>query len=269
MTSKTASSSNGVNLTSDSNTDLEQREVEITEDHDVEIPDVYPNFYIAAALGAVKLFEEVQPDVLPRILTPNNNTILHISIASQVPKNTGVGEFLGSRKLHTSRQHSSNNFVEEILKKCPSLLLKVNDRDETPLHTAARCSDPAIVEVLFKCAETQHEDPESRLGAVRQMLGMVDRMKNTPLHVAAMTGSTRVVKLLTEKDRDFPYSANGHGQTPLYIASRLGDLTMVDEILQNCKELAHGGPNGQTALHAAAMRESPGNFVFSCNILIV
>lgn len=42
------------------------------------------------------------------------------------------------------------------------------------------------------------------------------------------------MKNLLKADTDFPYSANGRGETPLYIAAASGNDNMVAEILENC-----------------------------------
>lgn len=201
-----------------------------------------PNFYRAASIGAVEYFRRIPTNLLSLIVSPNRNTILHVNIASQDTKSSNI----------------STKFVKQILERCPSLLLQVNNKGETPLHTAARFWDSSIVEVLIKFLEAQHEDPESGLKAAKQMLRMVDNEKNTALHVAALSNSTRVVEILTRKDPNYLYSVNEYGQTPLYIAAVLKNQIMVAAILNNCKSVAHDGPNGKTALHAAAIM-SPGN----------
>lgn len=88
---------------------------------------------------------------------------------------------------------------------------------KSPMHTAVTCSNSAIAKVLIQCAEAQHRDPWNGLGTARQMLRMVDNMKNTALQLVVLSRSTHVTKILIEKDLDSPYYANDHGQIPSYL----------------------------------------------------
>ncbi|XP_052293047.1 ankyrin repeat-containing protein NPR4-like [Citrus sinensis] len=91
------------------------------------------------------------------------------------------------------------------------------------------------------------------------MLGMTNDEKNTALLEAVQHGSLDVVKMLIKADPDVPYSANCRGETPLYMAAARGIYfyEMVAEISENCPSAAHEGPNGKTALHAAAISYEP------------
>jgi ankyrin repeat protein len=83
---------------------------------------------------------------------------------------------------------------------------------------------------------------------------MTNEEQDTALHEAARNMRSHVVEILTKEDPEFSYSANVHGETPLYIAvSSWGQERekVIDEILTNCISVDYGGPNGRTALHAA------------------
>ncbi|KAG5224863.1 ankyrin repeat-containing protein [Salix suchowensis] len=87
------------------------------------------------------------------------------------------------------------------------------------------------------------------------MLRMTNGEGDTALHEAARNKRGHVVEILTKEDPDFSYSANVHGETPLYIAASVGwrpeQDKVIDEILRNCISVDYGGPHGRTALHAA------------------
>ncbi|KAG6736021.1 hypothetical protein POTOM_060812 [Populus tomentosa] len=89
------------------------------------------------------------------------------------------------------------------------------------------------------------------------MLRMTTEEQDTALHEAARNRRSHVVEILTKEDPEFSYSANVHGETPLYIAAASGRgqerEKVIDEILTNCISVDYGGPNGRTALHAAIM----------------
>ncbi|ESR33733.1 hypothetical protein CICLE_v10006548mg, partial [Citrus x clementina] len=118
-------------------------------------------------------------------------------------------------------KNGSTKFMEEILEICPSVLPQVNAKGDTPLHLAAKFGHSNI--------------------------------NNTALHEAGCHGNVQVVKILTGQDPDYPYSANNYGKTQLYLAAKGRYSEMVIELLENSTSVSYEGPNGKTALHAAAM----------------
>ncbi|ESR33735.1 hypothetical protein CICLE_v10004657mg [Citrus x clementina] len=199
-----------------------------------------PNFLKAAAAGNSEPFKDMPREVIGILFTAKTkNTILHINIISQ------------------ERENASTKFAEEILEKCPSLLLQVNAKGDTPLHVAAKFGHSDIVRVLVERAKLlQHdnEELESGIRTVRHMIRMTNHEKNTALHEAVCHRNVDVVKILTKEDPDYPYSANNDGKTPLYMAADYGSSDMVLALLENSTSASHEGPNGKTALHAAAMK---------------
>ncbi|KAK0606578.1 hypothetical protein LWI29_000981 [Acer saccharum] len=217
-----------------------------------------PQLYDAAVEGNIEPFKDTVRD-LDSIVTPNKNTILHINIMS---------------RNRSSMETASTKFMEDILDRCPSLLLQVNVNAETPLHVAAKCGHSDMVEFLIKStaktqdedlesdtveclikstAKTQDEELESGIGASRRILRMTNNEGNTALHEAVKYEHLDVVKILTKEDPDFTYTSNNRGETPLYIAAAKHSLEVVVEILQTCTSPAHEGPDQMTALHVAAM----------------
>ncbi|KAK9180141.1 hypothetical protein WN943_029348 [Citrus x changshan-huyou] len=188
---------------------------------------IYPNFFNAAAAGDAETFKRnTTSDEIESLLTAQTkNTILHINIISQ------------------KRKNGSTKFIGEMLKKCPSLLLQVNAKGDTPLHLAAKFGHSNIVSFLIERAKL----------AAWQMMRMTNNEKNTALHEAVCHGNVQVVKILTKQDPDYPYSENKYGKTSLYMAAEGRYSEMVIELLENCTSVSHEGPNGKTALHAAAM----------------
>ncbi|KAH9791134.1 ANK REP REGION domain-containing protein [Citrus sinensis] len=198
-----------------------------------------PHFFKAAAAGNSEPFKDMAGEVIESLLTAKiKNTILHINIISQ------------------ERENLSTKFVEEILEKCPSLLLQVNAKGDTPLHVAAKFGHSDMVRFLVeraKLPQHENEELESGVGAAKQMIRMTNNEKNTALHEAACCENVDVVKILTKEDPDYPYSANNYGKTPLYMAAESSSSDMVLALLENSTPVSHEGPNGKTALHAAAM----------------
>ncbi|XP_006420489.2 ankyrin repeat-containing protein At5g02620 [Citrus clementina] len=188
---------------------------------------IYPNLFNAAAAGDAETFKRnTTSDEIESLLTAQTkNTILHINIISQ------------------KRKNGSTKFIGEMLEICPSLLLQVNAKGDTPLHLATKFAHSNIVSFLIERAKL----------AAWQMMRMTNNEKNTALHEAVCHGNVQVVKILTKQDPDSPYSANKYGKTPLYMVAEGRYSEMVIELLENCTSVSHEGPNGKTALHAAAM----------------
>ncbi|KDO39433.1 hypothetical protein CISIN_1g047844mg, partial [Citrus sinensis] len=204
------------------------------------------DLYEAAAKGEIEPFNQLAIDrQLGSLVTHKKNTVLHVNIIASYTQNK-EGESV------------STKFVERIIEMCPSLLLQVNAKGDAPLHVAARYGHAAVVEALIEIAK-QESDQEIESGVestARHMLGMKNDEEDTALHEAVQSGSLDVVKILLGADPAFPYSANGSGETPLYLAAARAHKEISAEILQKCPSPAHEGPNGKTALHAAVCSRS-------------
>ncbi|XP_027158328.1 ankyrin repeat-containing protein At5g02620-like [Coffea eugenioides] len=89
------------------------------------------------------------------------------------------------------------------------------------------------------------------------MLRMANVDGNTALHEAVRNSFYEVAKLLVQEDPEFHYRPNYAMETPLYLAVEKGYHDIADLILVTCKSSSYLGPGNRTALHAAAIRNSP------------
>ncbi|GMJ09822.1 hypothetical protein like AT4G03500 [Hibiscus trionum] len=194
------------------------------------------DLYNAAERGDIEVFNNYQGDELESLRTPDRNTVLHVYLAA-------------------SNKFSFSDFTTQILNRCPSLLLQANNKGQTPLHIAARYGPSTAVKFLIQFqAQGDVEQQGIAEDAVRRMLRKTDLESNTPLHIAAWYGGRGVVQELLEFEHpDFPYSINRKQESPLYIAARRGDGPLLDILVKKLESVAHGGPHGRTALHAAVM----------------
>ncbi|KAF2317600.1 hypothetical protein GH714_025164 [Hevea brasiliensis] len=106
--------------------------------------------------------------------------------------------------------------------------------------------------------ESEEEPRESEMAAVRKMLRMTNKNKETALHEAARNKrSLGVVEAImsNEDPAEFTYSSNNRGETPLYLAvkNRNGRIACALLLHYDSELLAYGGPNGKTALHEASV----------------
>ncbi|XP_019183715.1 PREDICTED: protein ACCELERATED CELL DEATH 6-like [Ipomoea nil] len=169
----------------------------------------------------------------------------------------------GNTVLHVAALHGRQHFVENILRgkdnnHAPallSLLFAQNKKRESALHYAAEKGYANIVSILIS-ATKEYMDVESGVGEM-EMVRMTDNLMDTALHKAVRMRHFAVVKLLVEMDDEFEYPANNAGETPIYIAARLGFRDGLQQLLNTCKNPTYGGPLGRNAIHAS-LESSPG-----------
>ncbi|KAF7840528.1 ankyrin repeat-containing protein [Senna tora] len=184
--------------------------------------------YRAAVKGDTNAFKKVKGHTeIESILTPQNNTILHVHFTGDI----------------------SEAFVEEILLMCPSLLTKLNAKGETLLHIASRYGHCRAVQKLIQIAK-HHLQVEGGKGFIR---AVSDHKKDTALHEAVCYNHIQVVDILTKEDPQLSNFVNSEGETPLYLAAERAYGDIVVKILENCESPKQDGPNGRTALHASIL----------------
>ncbi|KAK5837500.1 hypothetical protein PVK06_013310 [Gossypium arboreum] len=132
------------------------------------------SLYKAAAEGNIEVFNNKQGLQLESLKTPNHDNLLHVNLASQefaklsTIKIISVGFVSSYRFLNsfvtTIEREKKSDFIEQIPSKCPSLLLQMNAKGQTPLHVAARYGHSAIVKLLIKsCVKARDGDLELRM----------------------------------------------------------------------------------------------------------
>ncbi|XP_027158327.1 ankyrin repeat-containing protein At5g02620-like [Coffea eugenioides] len=162
--------------------------------------------------------------------------------------------------LHVLAQScDSANVVQDILDGHGRLLMKLNKRGETALHLAARKGHSGVVRALIDYAKSGaggYWFPPC-FDRCKWMLRMASKAGNTALHEAVRNNFYDIAKLLVQEDPEFRYPHKYALKTPLYLAVEKGRHNIMVLILESCKTPSYLGPGHKTALHAAAIWNSP------------
>ncbi|KAF5946836.1 hypothetical protein HYC85_017064 [Camellia sinensis] len=191
------------------------------------------SLYRAAMEGNTEILNQ-NKNHLKKQLTPNNNTVLHVSA-----------------------QFGHIQCVMEILNMCSSTYRKANSRGNTSLHIAAREGHSIIVRALIEYANALNEELENGVGTAKDMMRMSSKAKDTTLHEAVKNHYPIAVQSLTQEDPEFCHPAN-NVETPLYLVVERGYVRLVFVILETCTIPAYGGPGGRIALNSAIIHNLEG-----------
>ena len=166
----------------------------------------------------------------------------------------------GNTPLHIAVQFGHKGVVVEIYNRCRSLLTRPNSSGDSPLHVAARCGHFSIVDFLVKeVLSAKRISTENGTTGKFDILRQGNKENNTVLHEAVRNGNTSVVKLLLRVDTKLACFENYAGESPLFLAAREGKKDVLSQILISTPASAHGGSEGQTALHAAVIERHSGS----------
>ncbi|XP_030946130.1 serine/threonine-protein phosphatase 6 regulatory ankyrin repeat subunit B-like [Quercus lobata] len=123
---------------------------------------------------------------------------------------------------------------------------------ETALHVAIAHGSEDIVEELLKIIHANKKEFENALKYKNDQ-------GNTPLHVAASTGSLRTCICIAEAEPSMGNELNKEGKSPLFLAALLGRTEIFFHLHSICE--SHLGTSyyrkedGETILHCAIKRE--------------
>lgn len=130
--------------------------------------------------------------------------------------------------------------------------------NKTALHLAPDSGHTQVVKLLIHAAKhltsSQTNDPQNPVSCFQAFVRQADDRMNTALHLAVTNVHLAIAKLLVEADPSDRHFQNGNGDTPVYLAPKLGYNVIVKMICSTCKAPSLDGPQGTTALHAAIMK---------------
>ncbi|GFT59936.1 hypothetical protein NPIL_499291 [Nephila pilipes] len=232
------------------------------------------------AFVALKAFHKMgQADI-------NGNTSLHMAAirgnVDEVKALTSYEGYVmrinwdGNTPLHVAAIHGNTDVVEALIHRGANAS-HTNIMGHNPLHLAVIHNKPAVIDTLFKsgtcidgltgrryiitldgykCPEVGIMNPvrSVRYTELRDEFG--DQAEsyegNTPLHIAAVFGHTKVIETLIKLGADVDFK-NKEGNTPLHIAAIHGKLDVIEMLLEAGANINSDNHKRITPLHSAAI----------------
>ncbi|KAJ4760804.1 Ankyrin repeat protein family-like protein [Rhynchospora pubera] len=162
--------------------------------------------------------------------------------------------YAGDTVLHIAARFGQRKVAERICRESLSLLWRANSKSETPLHYAAQAGNLAVVTLFIREATDQEV---SNLNPT-ELLRKRNRHGETALYQAVHHEHKHVVEELMRADSNLASIPDEQNTSPLYLAMMLSSLPIVTSLVellpQNASRGAYTGPDGRSALHAAALR---------------
>ncbi|KAE8813147.1 hypothetical protein D1007_09929 [Hordeum vulgare] len=223
-----------------------------------------PELLIAAAHGdsheikRLLLLLHREEDAAPQVVLNVEDTItddVEKPPAAAVPPSeavTGGGDSI----LHVvASSGDGDEFLEcakVIVGKANHLLSTPNRKRDTPLHCAARFGNSRMVSCLMDLARAG--DGVRANERVKEILRMQNDKEETVLHEAVRLKDKDTIHKLLSTDSQLARVPLTDGASPLYLSLSLGHMDIAKLLFEKDKELSYSGPDGQNALHAAAIR---------------
>ena len=132
----------------------------------------------------------------------------------------------GNTALHLACQSNNDSSYYIVNKLCDYCSVTVENKEKsTPMHFACKFGNLPLVDHLFKRYSSLHLD-----------CLLVDDYENTILHVAVENSASLEVVTVVSKHIS-PVHKNKQGETPIHIACRNGDLSIVRLLVTKAAEL--------------------------------
>ncbi|TVU38617.1 hypothetical protein EJB05_12001, partial [Eragrostis curvula] len=151
----------------------------------------------------------------------------------------------GNTALHLVASRGHADLAELICEKAPSLVATRNRGLDTPLHCAARGGHREVAACLLSKMRAAGLDETAGLRATNCLGG-------TALHEAVRHRRAKVVELFMAEAPELAGVTSDSGVSPLYLAATMESSEMVQLLLRSSLA-SFAGPEGRTALHAAAI----------------
>jgi Ankyrin repeats (3 copies) len=217
--------------------------------------------YEVASEGNIELLDDLLGAEVPN--DPEGGQIAIIMADGHRPHEPNRGSFLsgvtstGDTALHIAARFEQIEAAQRICQERTSLLTKTNDKLETPLHYAAQAGNLHLVRHFIGPA--LHGSNIDLIELLRKR----NKTGETALYHAIRHQQNEVVEELMHADPHLASVPDNNNVSPLYLATMMRSLPIVTSLCQllplNVSLGAYSGPDGQTALHHAALYKTQGN----------
>ncbi|KAJ1291188.1 hypothetical protein BS78_02G299100 [Paspalum vaginatum] len=158
----------------------------------------------------------------------------------------------GSTALHLVASRGHAGLARRLCELAPSLVATLDAGLDTPLHRAAKAGHRELAACLPSAMRASGPDADAAVRA-RNRLGA------TALYEAVRNGHAETVELLATEAPELASVTTDDGASPLYLAAVTGSTAMVRALLRRSPDgtpslASVAGPEGRTALHAAAAK---------------
>ncbi|WVZ66154.1 hypothetical protein U9M48_015420 [Paspalum notatum var. saurae] len=193
------------------------------------------------AISVVQLDAAMAAPLPPRRLGEGPSGLLGVTSAA-------------STALHLVASRGHAGLARRVCELAPSL---VGTRDaglDTPLHRAAKARHREVAACLLSAMRARGSGTDAD-AAVRAR----NRLGATALYEAVRNGHAETVDLLATEAPELAAVTTDDGTSPLYLAAMAGSTAMVRALLRRSPDgtpslASLAGPEGRTALHAAAAK---------------
>jgi ankyrin repeat protein/L-ascorbate metabolism protein UlaG (beta-lactamase superfamily) len=147
---------------------------------------------------------------------------------------------LPASEIHDAAAEGNVTLVAEILERDAGAAAERDDRNDTPLHHAARAGHTEAVRLLLDAGVA---------------VDIGDNENSTALDVASSAGKLETVSLLVERGAQVEHR-DDFGMTPLLFAALGGEIDVARFLVERGADAGVQRADGLTALHAAAWNGS-------------
>ena len=210
-----------------------------------------------------------QKYALVHIASENGHiSLLEFLLEKGADANTCIWD--NSTPLHLACRQGNKECVEALLRSSASTN-QSNKKGDIPLHEAVRSGNSDIVQILLRNyteAEVCNKDGDTplhvacqvnNLTAVSHLMerntytGYRNKNGDSPLDCAIRRGHTALVKYVLKAAKASVMDSNTNGHTPVHLAADIGDVLMLDYLLQFIPEVNVCTDGGDTPLHVASL----------------
>ena len=211
-----------------------------------------------------------QQYALVHIASENGHiSLLEFLLAKGANANTRIWD--NSSPLHLACKQGNKECVLALLRNS-ALTNQSNKKGDTPLYEAVRSGNSDIVQILLNNAEADvcNKDGDTPLHVACQVnnltavshimdrntcIGIRNKNGDSPLDCAIRGGHTTLVRYILKaaKASVVDRNTNGHTRTPVHLAAEIGDVLMLDYLLQVVPEVNVCTDGGDTPLHIASL----------------